>query len=148
MQQVSELTISYKPKVKATDRYTIRFSQDVYKLLMEQAFNDDTLEYKEYFKLILLNKGNKVLGVTTISEGGIDGTVVDVRLIMQTALLAHSSAIILAHNHPAGGLTPSSYDDEVTKKIKEAAKLMDIKLYDHLIVARYHYYSYADEGRL
>lgn len=148
MQQVSELTISYKPKVKATDRYTIRFSQDAYKLLMEQAFNDDTLEYKEYFKLILLNKGNKVLGVTTISEGGIDGTVVDVRLIMQTALLAHSSAIILAHNHPAGGLTPSSYDNEVTKKIKEAAKLMDIKLYDHLIVTRQNYYSYADEGRL
>ena len=148
MQQVSELTISYKPKVKATERYTIRYSQDVYKLLMEQAFNDDTLEYKEYFKLILLNKGNKVLGVTTISEGGIDGTVVDVRLIMQTALLAHSSSIILAHNHPAGGLTPSSYDDEVTKKIKEAAKVMDIKLYDHLIVSRHYYYSYADEGRL
>lgn len=148
MEQVSELTISYKPKVKAADRYTIRYSQDAYKLLMEQAFNDDTLEYKEYFKLILLNKGNKVLGVTTISEGGIDGTVVDVRLIMQTALLAHSSAIILAHNHPAGGLTPSSYDDEVTKKVKEAAKMMDIKLYDHLIVTRQNYYSYADEGKL
>lgn len=148
MQQVSELTISYKPKVKATERYTIRYSKDAYKLLMEQAFNDDTLEYKEYFKLILLNKGNKVLGVTTISEGGIDSTIVDVRLIMQTALLAHSSSIILAHNHPAGGLTPSSYDDATTQKIKEAAKVMDIKLYDHLIVSRYRYFSYADEGRL
>ena len=148
MQQISELTISYKPKVKPSDRYIIRYSQDAYRLLMEQTFNDDTLEYKEYFKLVLLNRANKVLGITTISEGGMDGTTVDVRLILQTALLAHSSNIIIAHNHPTGGLTPSSLDDAVTKKIKEAAKLMDITLYDHLIVTRDRYYSYADEGRL
>lgn len=148
MQQVSELTVSYKPKVKAADRYSIHYPQDAYKLLMEQAFNDDTLEYKEYFKLVLLNGANKVLGITTISEGGMDGTVVDVRLIMQTALLAHSSSIILAHNHPSGQLKPSPQDDRITKKIKDAAKLMDIKLYDHLIVTRDYYYSYADEGRL
>lgn len=148
MQQVSEIAISYKPKVKAADRYTIRFSQDAYNLLIREAFNTETLEYKEYFKLVLLNKANKVLGITTLSEGGMDGTIVDVRLILQTALLAHSSNIILAHNHPAGGLIPSSHDDAVTKKIKEAAKVMDIKLYDHLIVSRYYYYSYADEGRL
>ena len=148
MQQVSEIAISYKPKVKAADRYTIRFSQDAYNLLIREAFDTETLEYKEYFKLVLLNRVNKVLGITTISEGGMENTVVDVRLIMQTALMAHSSGIILAHNHPSGGLTPSSYDDEVTKKIKEAAKLMDITLYDHLIVTRDNYYSYADEGRL
>ena len=115
---------------------------------MEQAFNDDILEYKEYFKLVLLNGANKVLGITTISEGGMDGTVVDVRLIMQTALLAHSSGIILAHNHPSGQLKPSSQDDRITKKIKEAAKLMDIRIQDHLIVTGDNYYSYADEGRL
>ena len=101
MQQVSELTVSYKPKVKAADRYSIHYPQDAYKLLMEQAFNDDTLEYKEYFKLVLLNGANKVLGITTISE-----------------------------------------------KIKEAAKLMDIRIQDHLIVTGDNYYSYADEGRL
>ncbi len=148
MQQVSELTVSYKPKVKAADRYSIHYPQDAYKLLMEQAFNDDILEYKEYFKLVLLNGANKVLGITTISEGGMDGTVVDVRLIMQTALLAHSSGIILAHNHPSGQLKPSSQDDRITKKIKEAAKLMDIRIQDHLIVTGDNYYSYADEGRL
>lgn len=148
MQQVSEIAISYKPKVKAADRYTIRFSKDVYNFLIREAFNDDTLEYKEYFKLILLNRANKVLGITTISEGGMDGTIVDVRLILQTALLAHSSSIIIAHNHPAGRLTPSSHDDAVTEKIKEAAKLMDITLYDHLIVTKDSYYSYADERRL
>ena len=77
-----------------------------------------------------------------------DGTIVDVRLIMQTALLAHSSSIILAHNHPSGQLKPSSQDDRITKKIKEAAKLMDIRIQDHLIVTGDNYYSYADEGRL
>ena len=148
MQQVSEIAISYKPKVKAADRYTIRFSQDAYNLLIREAFDTETLEYKEYFKLILLNRANKVLGITTLSEGGMDGTVVDVRLILQTALLAHSSNIIIAHNHPTGGLTPSSLDDAVTKKIKEAANLMDITLYDHLIVTRDSYYSYTDERRL
>lgn len=148
MQQVSELTVRYKPKVKAADRYSIHYPQDAYKLLMEQAFNDDILEYKEYFKLVLLNGANKVLGITTISEGGMDGTVVDVRLIMQTALLAHSSSIILAHNHPSGQLKPSPQDDRITKKIKEAAKLMDIRIQDHLIVTGDNYYSYADEGRL
>lgn len=61
MKQVSELTISYKPKVKSSDRYCIRFSKDAYRFLMEQAFSDDTLEYKEYFKLVLLNHSNKVL---------------------------------------------------------------------------------------
>lgn len=148
MKQVSELTISYKPKVKASDRYCIRCSQDACDLLKQEAFNDGTLEYKEYFKIVLLNHANKVLGITTISEGGMDGTVVDVRLVLQTALLAHSSSIILAHNHPGGGVNPSVHDDNITQKIKDAAKLMDIKLYDHLIVTRDSYYSYADEGRL
>lgn len=77
-----------------------------------------------------------------------DSTVVDVRLVLQSALLAHSSIIILAHNHPAGILYPSTLDDMITQKIKDAAKLIDIKLYDHLIVTSESYYSYADEGRL
>lgn len=148
MKQVSELTISYMPKVKPSDRYCIRFSRDAYDLLKREGFNDDILEYKEYFKLVLLNHSNKVLGITTISEGGMDSTVVDVRLVLQSALLAHSSSIILAHNHPSGGLSPSEHDDNITQKIKDAAKLMDIKLYDHVIVTTDSYYSYADEGRL
>ena len=148
MQQVCELTINYKPKVKATDRYVIRSSEDAYKLLMQQAFKPETVEYKEFLKLVLLNKANRVLGIATISEGGMDSTTVDVRLILQTALLAHSRAIILAHNHPSGGLTPSGHDDAITRKVKEAARMVDIVLHDHLIVAEEGYYSYKDEGRL
>lgn len=148
MRQVSELTISYKPKVKAADRYIIRFSKDAYDMLLKEAFDSQTLEYKEYFKLVLLNRANKVLGITTISEGGMDGTVVDVRLILQTALLVHSSKIIIAHNHPGGALFPSKHDDAITKKIKEAANVLDITLLDHIIVTGEGFYSYADEGKL
>ncbi len=146
--QVCELTVTYKPKVKAADRYLIRSSEDAYKLLMEQAFKDDTLEYKEYLKLVLLNNANRVLGIATISEGGINNTVVDIRLVLQTALLAHSTAIILAHNHPSGGLKPSGRDDFMTQQVRKAAELVDIVLHDHIIVTRDGYYSYKDEGRL
>lgn len=148
MKQVSEIAISYKPKVRASERYTIHRSKDAYELLIKEAFNADTLEYKEYLKLILLNNANKVLGITTISEGGMDSTIVNVRLILQTALLTHSSSIILAHNHPAGNILPSNNDDVMTKKIQEAAQQINIKLYDHLIVTRDNYYSYSDERKI
>lgn len=147
-QQVCELTVTYKPKVKAADRYLIRSSEDACKLLMQSAFHTDTLEYKEYVKLVLLNNANKVLGIATISEGGMNSTVVDIRLVLQTALLAHSSSIILAHNHPSGKLTPSGYDDAMTQQVRKAAELVDIVLHDHIIVTRDGYYSYKDEGRL
>ena len=99
-------------------------------------------------KLISLDRSHKVVGVTTISEGGMDSSVVDIRLILQIALLTHSSALILAHNHPSGTLRPSRQDDIITKRVKEAALLMDITLCDHLIVCEDGYYSYADEGKL
>ncbi len=145
IQQVSEVKVCYRPKVKAKDRYTIQCSEEAYKLMMKEAFDEDTLEYKEYLKLILLNHAGQVLGITTISEGGMDKTIIDVRLILQTALLTHSSSIIIAHNHPTGVLSPSPHDNIVTQRIKEAANLMDIKLHDHLIVSKDSYYSYADE---
>ena len=148
MQQVCELTVTYKPKVKAADRYLIRSSEDACKLLMQSAFHTDTLEYKEYVKLVLLNNANRVLGIATISEGGMNSTVVDIRLILQTALLAHATAIILAHNHPSGEWMPSRHDDMITKKIKEATGVVDIILHDHIIVTRDGYYSYKDEGKL
>ncbi|MDE7374532.1 MAG: JAB domain-containing protein, partial [Odoribacter sp.] len=117
-------------------------------LLLKEAFAPDTIAYKEYVKLISLDRSHKVVGITTISEGGMDGSVIDIRLILQIALLTHSSALILAHNHPSGTLRPSRQDDIITKKVKDAAQLMDITLCDHLIVCEDGYYSYADEGKL
>lgn len=147
--KVCDVEISYRPKVKPGDRPLLRSSLDIFMLLMEnQVFNPDTIEYKEYFKVLLLNRSNKVLGVLHLSEGSIDETVVDVRHIMQGAILANSSMIILCHNHPSGKINPSSGDDKVTVKVKKACELFGILLLDHLIVTPYSYYSYADEGRL
>lgn len=146
--QVSEIKVSYQPKVKAENRYAVKDSQDAYNLLIKEAFDPNTIEYKEYVKLISLNRASKVMGITTISEGGIDCSVVDIRLILQIALLTHSSSIILAHNHPAGQLRPSRQDDSLTEKVRKAANLMEMTLQDHLIVSGDGYYSYADEGRL
>ncbi len=145
---VSEVKLSYEPKVKAKDRPQIRVSKDIYNLLIECVFDSKTIQYKEYFKIVLLNRASRVLGIHTISEGGINETNVDIRLILQAALLTHATAIILAHNHPSGELKPSNADNKITERIKQACKLMDIELLDHLIVTPDSYYSYLDEGRL
>ena len=98
--------------------------------------------------MLFLNRGNRVLGGYKISSGGITGTVVDIRIILAIALKCLASGIILAHTHPSGELTPSRTDKELTQKLKEAAKLMDISLLDHLIITENAHYSFADEGIL
>ena len=95
---------------------------------------------------VFLNRANHVLGYLLVSKGGISGTVVDVRIIMQAALRSNSSSIILCHNHPSGNTQPSREDIKVTEKVKDAAKLLDISLLDHLILTSEKYLSMADEG--
>jgi len=87
-----------------------------------------------------------VLGITSISEGGLSGTVVDVRLILATALKAGASSMILCHNHPSGNLKPSEADYKITQKIKDAGETMDIQVLDHLIITGEAYFSFSDEG--
>ena len=112
------------------------------------TYKKGTICYKEYFKVLFLNQSNQVLGYTLISEGGITETCADVRIILQAALLTNSVAIILAHNHPSGSMKPSRQDMEITKQVKEAARLMRITVTDHLILTDAGYYSFADEGQL
>jgi len=95
---------------------------------------------------MLLNRCNRVLGYYEVSKGGISGTVVDVRLILQAALKANASSIILAHNHPSGNLETSTADNQITQKIKKACTFLDISLLDHLILTNFSYLSMADEG--
>ncbi|MGO3706806.1 MAG: RadC family protein [Mesonia hippocampi] len=102
----------------------------------------------EEFWILYLNNANKVLQRHQLSKGGITGTLVDVRLIFKQALSLGATAIIAAHNHPSGKLTPSRSDIEITKKLKLAGKSLDIKLLDHLIVTQNTYLSFADEGLL
>jgi len=106
-------------------------------------------DYKhEVFAVIYLNRSNKINDFKIISEGGITGTVADPRIILKKALEEDAVSIILCHNHPSGSLKPSRADEELTHKIKEAAKYFDIKVLDHLIVGDDGYYSFADEGIL
>ena len=142
---VGEVELSYKPKFKKLHQVTC--SEDAYKYLLP-TYKEGTICYKEYFKVLFLNQSNQVLGYTLISEGGITDTTVDVRVILQAALLTNSVVIILAHNHPSGNLKPSRQDTEITKQVREAAQLMRITVLDHLILTDAGYYSFADEGEL
>ncbi len=102
----------------------------------------------EVFGVVFLNKANKVNLFEIISRGGITGTVADPRIILKRALEEDATSLVLCHNHPSGNLKPSRADEELTKKIKEAAKYFDIIVMDHIIVSEEGYYSFADEGIL
>ena len=146
---VAEVSLTYVPKVKPTERLAVKCSRDAHKIFFD-SWDTATIEHKETVKMLLLNRANKVLGITTISEGGLSGTVTDVRLIYQYAIKGNASGIIIAHNHPSGNLNPSESDLKITRKIKEAGNLLDIQLLDHIILTPECdiYKSFADEGNL
>lgn len=100
----------------------------------------------EEFWILLLNRSNTVIDRIKISQGGVSGTVIDSKLILKPAIDKLASSIILCHNHPSGNLKPSSEDEKITEKTKNAAELMDIKILDHIIVSSTGYFSFLDEG--
>jgi DNA repair protein RadC len=100
----------------------------------------------EEFWILFLNRSNRVINRMKLSQGGISGTVTDVRIVMKKAIEYLASGIIVCHNHPSGNLNPSESDTKITLKIKEAGNLMDIQLLDHLIISDKDYYSFADNG--
>jgi len=102
----------------------------------------------EEFWILYLNNSHKILQSTQLSKGGITGTLVDVRLVFKNALQLGAVAVILAHNHPSGALTPSKQDIHLTKKLKIAGDSLDIKVLDHLIITEKAYFSFADSNML
>ncbi len=126
------------------ERPKISSSKDVYKCLAPSLSD---LNHEEFW-ILILNKGNLVTGKFLISKGGVAGTVADPRIIFQTALEAKAANIILAHNHPSGQLKPSQQDIDLTKKLQNAGKFLDIAVLDHLIFGEKGYFSFADEGYL
>ena len=144
---IAEVELIYKSKVKASDRPTITSSKDAADLLLG-LWNENKIDFIEQFKLLLLNRANKVLGVIDISSGGVTGTVADPKIIFAAAIKCNAVGIIMAHNHPSGNLKPSRADEELTQKVKGAGLLLDIRLLDHVIVSSEGYYSFADEGLL
>jgi len=141
--KVSEVKLSYRtsklPKIQ------INNSKKCYKILLDNWENGG-LEHRESFKVVLLNQAKTILGIYNAAEGGITNTPIDIRIVLQSALLANACSIILAHNHPSGTLTPSMEDIAMTRRTKEAAALLNIGVDDHIIVCRDGYYSMADRG--
>ena len=122
----------------------INSSKDAFELL-----NGDLVDLQhEEFWIILLKRNNEVIQKEMLSKGGISGTVVDPKIIFKRALEESASALILAHNHPSGNLTASKEDIQLTNKLKEAGKSLDIPILDHLIIADQDYFSFADQGLL
>jgi DNA repair protein RadC len=102
----------------------------------------------EEFWILLLNRSNNIIERIKISQGGVSGTVIDVKIILKQAIEKLASSVILCHNHPSGNKNPSNADDSITQKLKSAAELLDIQVLDHIIIANVDYFSYADEGKL
>lgn len=147
LSKVAEVELVYKSKVKASERPQIASSKDAFELL-QAIWEEGKVDLIEQFKVLFLNRANKVLCIYNVSSGGITGTVADPRLIYSAALKVNCVSLILCHNHPSGNLKPSRQDEELTQKIKGAGAFLDIKVLDHLIVSSEGYYSFADEGLL
>ena len=94
----------------------------------------------------MLNSKNGVIDSTLIGSGGLTATTVDIRVIMREAIMKRATGIALCHNHPSGNTTPSRDDNELTKNLRDACRVMNIRFLDHIIVAGDKYYSYNDEG--
>jgi DNA repair protein RadC len=142
---VNEIKLSYSRKGNC--ERSISLSTDAVEVFRAH-FDADEMDYRESFFALYLNKANKVLGIKKISECGISSTLVDVRIVMQAALLCNATAMIVSHNHPSGNLKPSSCDIKMTSQIKEAAKILSLNLLDHVILTSDSHYSFADEGLL
>ncbi|WP_025146570.1 RadC family protein [Pedobacter jeongneungensis] len=142
---LAEIEISYKPKFKPVERPQIDSASKAYSLLLNN-WDVNKIELVEEFKIILLNRRNRVLGIVNISQGGMSGTIADPKIIFAVALKACASGIILSHSHPSGESNPSEADIRLTRKLTEAGKLLDLPILDHIIVCSDGYYSFMDEG--
>jgi DNA repair protein RadC len=140
---VSALELGRRRKeAEIPERPRITCSKDCYEVLKPYLMD---LPHEEFW-VILLNRGNQVLRCERISSGGVSGTVADPKMIFKAALEYLASAIILSHNHPSGNLIPSQADKDLTKKMREAGRFLEIPVLDHLIFTDKKYLSFADEG--
>lgn len=118
------------------------------KLVFEAIRNEISDLLHEEFWVLYLDRSNHIIRKSNISKGGVSGTVVDARIIFKQAIENLASSIVLCHNHPSGNLKPSEEDIRITKKLKDAGKLVDIAIIDHIIIAGNNFFSFADEGLL
>lgn len=129
---------------ESKEKQKITNSKDAFDFV--QPYVED-LSYEEFW-VLYLNRSNRVIDQKKISQGGVSGTVIDVRIILKHAIEKLASSLIISHNHPSGNLQPSESDIQITKKIKDAAKFHDLQVLDHIIISDQNYFSFADEGIL
>lgn len=122
----------------------IKDGRDVYAIMKQKL---ELINYEEFW-VIHLSRANRIIASECVSRGGTASTVVDVKLILKSALNKLASSLILVHNHPSGNLGPSSQDDDITRRIKNGAATLDIRVLDHVIITQSGYYSYTEKGRL
>jgi len=125
---------------KSTVKDKITTSNDAFEILYPYLVD---LKHEEFW-ILLLDRANQVIKKQKISAGGVSGTVADIKMIFKSAIDQLASSIILCHNHPSGNTKPSNNDNSLTKKCKEAGKLLDIEVLDHIIIAGNEFYSFAD----
>ena len=145
--KISEIEIAYRPKLKASERPKVSKAHEAYNLLL-RCWDENKICLIEEFKIVLLNRGNRVLGVMHVAQGGMEGVLIDPKIIMATALKGAATSIVLAHNHPSGKLEPSKQDIRLTNRIVRAGDLLGIKVVDHLILTDDGYYSFSKDGIL
>jgi len=145
---MSESVSEYKlTKVKSDFQRVLITSSEDGANFIRQFYSDDIGIFESSF-ILLLDRSNHTIGYAKISQGGIVGTVVDVRLIAKYAIASLASSVILAHNHPSGNLKPSESDEKITQQVLEGLKLLEVKLLDHVILTETNYYSFADNGKI
>ena len=133
-----------RKKAKKNSRDKIHSSVDIYRLMHPIMVNQQV----EELWAIYMNMSSRIVKMKRISVGGISQTIVDIRIVLKEALLCNAVAIAICHNHPSGNVRPSLADDQLTEKLSNACKTMDIRLLDHVIVADDSFYSYSEEGRM
>ncbi len=142
---VAAMELGRRRRESAAEELTKISSSETVFELMQPVIGE--LSHEEFW-IIYLNNANKIIAKSQLSKGGITGTLVDVRLVLRTAIENGAVGLILVHNHPSGTLTPSDADKQITKKLKLAAESLDIKILDHVIVTETQYFSFADDGIL
>jgi DNA repair protein RadC len=145
--KVPEIELSYRNDIRPNDRPKVIHAIAAYDILIN-AWDMNKIELLEQAYVLLLSKNSSCLGVCNIATGGVSSCIVDPRIVFATALKANATAIILAHNHPSGNLTPSKRDLDITKKIHKGGEFLDIRLLDHLLITSNGFYSMANEGDL
>jgi DNA repair protein RadC len=143
---IGEVQLSYKRKNQFII-HKITSSQSANECI-RKIFPIEQISYREHMYALYLDNSNCIIGYHLLSIGGITGTLVDIRVLMQGALLTNAVGLLLFHNHPSNTLKPSTADKNLTDKIIRSAEILDLKVLDHLIITEDSYYSFADNGEL